>query len=143
MSTATPAVIGFDLSPESRPRAIANLLLMRQGGSGTLAGAKQTADGWHAKNYDAGAYDHAELYDKVGRILFADMIRAWRTDIRMMTDARSRMAIRCYAYNEATNPAALRTDDESRVMRKLARACRRELQGLKGWHECANGRLWC
>jgi hypothetical protein len=50
----------------------------------------------------------------------------------------------CQTWNHATNPAALRTDDEHRVCRKIARAIDRRLKRLGAregvdWRELSNG----
>ncbi len=66
----------------------------------------------------------------------------WRDTIRIMeSSAWHLVPTLCYCYNWATNPAALRTDKEHRVCRKLARMCKRRLSRLTGWTESDSGRL--
>lgn len=74
----------------------------------------------------------------------AEEIRTWRSDIRMMDSAAPcyRAAIRCWCFNWATSTAALRTDREWSVCRKLAKRVRSELATLPGWHEMESGMLW-
>lgn len=74
---------------------------------------------------------------------FSEVVRGWLADVALMTrGTRERTKVLCYAYNWASNPAAFRTDRESRVCRKLAARWRREIDGLTGWHETDSGRLW-
>lgn len=71
-------------------------------------------------------------------------IRQWLSDIHLMDDSgRYKMRLLCYAYNWASSPSKLRSDDEHRACRRLARYCWKRLESLPGWHEMDNGRLWC
>jgi len=75
---------------------------------------------------------------------FAQQLRQWRQDISLMPpNSRAATQIRCYAYNWATNPAAMRGDREHKACSTFARLLRRALAGMTGWHECENGRYWC
>lgn len=75
------------------------------------------------------------------RIELARTIKGWRQDIATMDRSPSVTAMLCYCWNYATDPARLHTDEEARVLRKLARACRKRLIGRTCWTESESGRL--
>ncbi len=71
-------------------------------------------------------------------------IREWIKDISSFEKGtRNRIAMLCYGWNWATNPARLLTDEEHKMMRDFAHNCRRELDTCPGWHESDSGRLFC
>ena len=80
-----------------------------------------------------------ELY-QARRIELARTIKQWREDIAIQTDRDSQTALLCYCHNYATHPSKLHTDEESRALGKLARACRRQLARRSFWFESDSGR---
>jgi len=82
---------------------------------------------------------------KMATETIAQILKGWRRDIRLLDRSRAprpKMEIRVCAWNWATSPTALRTDQEHRACRRFAIRVRRELGQYTGWYESESGRLW-
>ena len=67
----------------------------------------------------------------------ASRLRAY--DSLKLSTYRTEMLVN--VYNWATQPNVLRTDDEHRVFRLLAKCCMRRLAFYSFWHETESGML--